>query len=73
MREQLIKVMQRNQIVDIMYMAKDGTITKRRLKLIFVAGDTMQAYCFMRNAKRTFIIINILAVIPVVNKGREVV
>lgn len=73
MREQLIKAMRRNQVVDIIYMAKDGTITKRRLKLITVAGDTMQAYCFMRHAKRTFLINNILAVIPVVNKGREVV
>lgn len=73
MREQLIKAMRRNQVVDIMYMAKDGTITKRRLKLVSIVGDTMQAYCFLRHAKRTFLINNVLAATPVVNKGREVV
>lgn len=73
MNEQLIKAMQRNQIIDIMYMSKDGTITKRRLKLISVAGDTVQAYCFMRHAKRTFIIDNVLAIAPVAYKERGII
>lgn len=73
MKNQLIKVMQRNQIVDIMYMAKDGTITKRRLKLVSIAGESMQAYCFMRHAKRTFIIDNVLAIAPVAYKERGII
>ena len=69
MREQLIKAMQHNQIVDIMYIAKDDAITKRRIKLIKIAGDTVQAYCFTRHAKRTFKINNILAVYSVISKA----
>ncbi|WP_342575526.1 transcriptional regulator [Solibacillus sp. FSL K6-1781] len=68
MKEQIKKSMQYNQIVDIIYMAKDNTLTKRRIKLIKIAGDTVQAYCFTRHAKRTFKIDNILAVYPVISK-----
>jgi len=73
MRDQLVKAMQRNQLVNMMYMAKDGTFSKRRVKIIKVAGDNFQAYCFTKKAKRTFMIDNILAVVPVIHKEREVV
>lgn len=69
MKEQMKKAMQHNQIVDIMYMAKDNTITKRRIKLIKMIGNTVQAYCFTRHAKRTFNIENILAAQPIMNKA----
>lgn len=54
MKEQLIKSMQRNQIVSMMYMAKDGKVSKRSIKIIKIIGDSFQAYCFSRKAKRTF-------------------
>ena len=73
MRDQLVKAMQHNKIVNMMYLAKFGEITKRRIKIIKISGDTFQAYCFVRRAKRTFLIDNVLAIIPVVEKGREVV
>ncbi|MBD8037065.1 transcriptional regulator [Solibacillus sp. A46] len=69
MKDQIKKTMQHNQIVDIMYMAKDNTITKRRIKLIKIVGDTVQAYCFTRHAKRTFKFDNILAAYPVINRA----
>ena len=69
MREKLIKAMQHNQIIDIMYIAKDDAITKRRIKLIKIAGETAQAYCFIRHANRTFKIDDILAVHPVISKA----
>lgn len=73
MREQLIKAMQRNQLVDIMYIAKNGSVTKRRVRVIKIVGDSLQAFCFTRQAKRSFIIQNILAVTPVFRKEREVI
>ncbi|QDQ02948.1 transcriptional regulator [Lysinibacillus fusiformis] len=54
MKEQLIKAMQRGQLVNMMYMSKTGEITKRRVKIITIVRDTFQAYCFSKNAKRTF-------------------
>jgi len=72
MKEQLIKTMQRNQFLNMMYMAKDGQVSKRRIKIIKIVGDSFQAYCFSKQAKRTFIIDRVLAVVPVFHKEREV-
>lgn len=69
MKEQLIRAMQYNQILDIMYMAQDHTITKRRIKLIKIFGKHAQAYCLTRHAKRNFIIDNILAAHPINRKA----
>lgn len=68
-----MKTMRNGQIGDIMYMAKDGTITKRRIKVLKLSSDSFQAYCFLRNTKRTFLINNVLALIPVVPKERQVI
>ncbi len=73
MKEQLVKAMQRNQLLNMMYMAKDGNVSKRRIKIIKIAGDSFQAYCFTRQAKRTFMIDSVLAVVPISHKERSVV
>ncbi|WP_433596559.1 transcriptional regulator [Lysinibacillus xylanilyticus] len=73
MKEQLIKAMQRNQFLNMMYMAKDGTVSQRRIKIIKIVGNSFQAYCFSKQAKRTFMIDNMLAVVPVIHKERSVV
>lgn len=73
MKEQLIKAMQRNQVVNMMYIAKSREITKRRIKIINIVGDSFTAFCFTRYAKRTFMINNVLAVSPIVRKEREVI
>jgi len=73
MKEQLIKAMQCNQFLNMMYMAKDGNVSKRRIKVIKIVGDSFQAYCFTRQAKRTFTIDSVLAVVPVFHKERKVV
>lgn len=73
MKEQLIKAMQHNQLVDLMYISQTGEITKRRVKLIKIAGDRFQAFCFVKHAKRTFITDNVLAVLPIIRKERVVI
>ncbi|WP_397537894.1 transcriptional regulator [Rummeliibacillus pycnus] len=73
MEEQLIKAMQYHQLLTIMYMSKTGEITKRRVKVIKVVSDKFQAFCFLKHEKRTFIIANVLAVLPVTYKERNVI
>lgn len=34
MKEELIKAIQRNQFLNMIYMAKDGQVSKRRIKVI---------------------------------------
>lgn len=73
MKEQLIKAMKRNNFLNMMYIAKDGNVSKRRIKIIKIVGNYFQAYCFTKQAKRTFLIENVLAVVPVIHKERSVV
>lgn len=73
MKGQLLKVLQRNQLVDMMYIAKSGEISKRRIKVLKITDDSFSAFCFLKQAKRNFIIDNVLAIIPVIRKEREVI
>lgn len=56
------------ELVDVMYMAKDGTISKRRLRILAIHGKTFVAHCFLRNSKRTFLMDHVLAIVPVITR-----
>ena len=73
MNEVILKSMKSGQIVEVMYMAKNGQVTKRRLKVIKLQGDSFQAYCFLHNTKRTFKVDNVLALIPITRKESAVI
>ncbi|QHJ69408.1 transcriptional regulator [Planococcus halotolerans] len=73
MKAQILKAFKYQQLVDMMYMANDGGISKRRIKILKVSGETFQAYCFLRKEKRTFKMENVLSVIPVIKKDRMIV
>lgn len=47
--------------IEIMYMAVDNTITKRRIIVAGIEEKYVKAFCFARNQKRTFKRENILA------------
>lgn len=64
MKEQLLKVLERKQLIDMMYISKSGDITKRRIKVTKVENDTFKAYCFTKHAIRTFSIDNVLVLLP---------
>lgn len=72
MRAQILKAMKYHQLIDVIYIAKNGAITKRRVKVLTVAGGSMQVYCHTKKAKRTFILDHILAVKPVHLKERGI-
>ncbi|WP_419962195.1 transcriptional regulator [Psychrobacillus sp. BM2] len=73
MRINILKSMQQNQIVEMIYMKNNGEISKRSVKVLSVEGKTFKAYCFLRNTKRTFKIENVLAFVPIIHKELEVV
>ncbi|MFG3613339.1 transcriptional regulator [Rummeliibacillus stabekisii] len=73
MKEQLIKAMQCNQLVNMMDVSKTGEITKRRVKVIKVVSNSFQAFCFTKQSKRIFIIDNVLEVARLIQKERGVV
>ena len=70
MKEQLIKAMSRNQMLMMIYLSKQGIISKRRVKILQIDHDSFQAYCFRRRALRTFLLENVLALSPMIQKER---
>lgn len=73
MKEKLLKSIHHDQVIKIIYMSEQGEMTKRRIKVIKLNGSTFQAYCFLRNTKRTFKVDNVLALLPVTYKERTVI
>lgn len=73
MKERLLKAFQQEQIVTIIYLAKNGEITKRRIRITKINDDSVQAFCFLKRAKRTFLINNVLALSPVQYRERDVI
>lgn len=73
MRNQLVKFMKYNEPADMMYMAASGKVTKRRIKVIRVGDDALWTYCYLRGAKRTFRIDNVLALVPVTKRESMVI
>ncbi|MET3658411.1 transcriptional regulator [Sporosarcina psychrophila] len=73
MRNQLVKSVEYSEHLDMMYMAADGSISKRRINVLQVGEVSFRAYCFLRKSKRTFTIDNVLALVPVITKERAVI
>ncbi|QNK89462.1 transcriptional regulator [Sporosarcina sp. resist] len=73
MRNQLVKSLEYNESLDMMYIAKDGSISKRRISVLQVGEASFRAFCFLRKSRRTFTIDNVLALVPVVHKESLVI
>ena len=73
MRKILEKSIKYGEIIDMMYMAKDGSISKRRINVLQVGEVSFRAYCHLRKSKRTFTIDNVLALVPIVQKESIVI
>ncbi len=72
-RIQLVNSMKYNESLDMIYMANDGQISKRRIRVLQVGEVSFRAYCFLRKSNRTFKIDNVLALVPIKVKGNTVI
>lgn len=73
MRRTLERALNNGETLDMMYLAKDGSITKRRINVLQLGDSSFRAYCYLRKSKRTFIIENVLALAPIIEHGRAVI
>lgn len=69
MRNELIKYVKRCPTLVIMYIDDKGNITKRTVRVLKMNSSTFTAYCYLRNARRTFKINNLLAIIPITERA----
>jgi len=72
-RNQLVKSVEYKEPLDMMYMASDGSISKRRINVLQVGEVSFRAYCFLRKSKRTFTIDNVLALVPLHKRESRVI
>ncbi len=73
MRKTLERAVRYGETLDMMYLAKDGSITKRRINVLQVGDKSFRAFCHLRGSKRTFVIENVLALVPVFVKESLVI
>ncbi|WP_060210297.1 hypothetical protein [Sporosarcina koreensis] len=73
MRRTLEKSVRFGDVLDMVYVANDGSITERRIKVLQLGEVSFRAYCYLRKSKRTFTIGNVLAIVPVIVKERRVI
>lgn len=68
MLRDITKYMAYGQLIQIIYLDRNGNTSKRILRLHSIKDGQVKAYCLTRRAYRVFSIDNILAVAPVVNR-----
>lgn len=68
MLKTLERAVKYGETLEVMYMAKDGSISKRKIKVLQMGETSFRAYCFLRKSKRTFLINNVLAAVPIAHK-----
>ena len=64
-RDKLLKAIERDQVLDMMYIDKNGIVSRRQITVLIVGDCSFSAYCYLRNRKRTFSIDNVLALMTV--------
>lgn len=69
----ILKSFEKSQLADMIYMKDNGDLSKRRVKVLKLTDDSFQAYCFLRETKRTFKVANVLAFVPIVARERGVI
>lgn len=73
MRTKLINSMKYSEPLDMIYIANNGVISKRRVKVIQIEEGIFRAYCYLRKSTRTFKIDNVLALVPVIQTESMVI
>lgn len=73
MRQEVMRWMRNGQVVEMVYIDRNGVISKRRVKLMKLQGDRLVAWDIRKKARRTFCMKRVLACLPTIERdsGRE--
>ncbi|ERG67400.1 MULTISPECIES: hypothetical protein [Exiguobacterium] len=73
MRQEVMRWMRNGRVVEMMYIDRNGVISKRRVKLMKLQGDRLVAWDVNKQARRTFCMERVLACLPTIERasGRE--
>ncbi|WP_053220401.1 WYL domain-containing protein [Virgibacillus senegalensis] len=65
METTLQRAMENKKMVEMIYMAKNGRLSQRIVRILQIKEEQIVAYCYSRRQVRTFRLENILAIHPV--------
>ncbi|UTT43202.1 hypothetical protein [Exiguobacterium aurantiacum] len=73
MRQEVMRWMRNGRVVEMVYMDRNGVISKRRVKLMKLQGDRLVGWDVKKQARRTFCMDRVLACLPTIERatGRE--
>lgn len=74
MKGELIRWMRMGRVVELIYIDRHGSISKRRVKLMKLQGKQVVAWDIAKQARRTFWIDRVLACLPTIDRkygGKE--
>ncbi|WLR46549.1 WYL domain-containing protein [Halobacillus litoralis] len=60
----LRRALEEKQKLEFIYMADEGKISQRVIRVVSIKEETVLAYCYTRKTVRTFKLANILSVTP---------
>jgi len=73
MKDKMFSAWRYNDLLEMIYMDGKGSISKRRIRVVHIHDQKFVAYCYLRNAKRTFQYENILSFVPIIKRETTVI
>lgn len=71
MRGILLRAIENQTFIEMIYLTKDGSISQRIIRVKEMKQDKLNAYCYLRNSYRIFTISNILSLTPVKKRNQS--
>jgi predicted DNA-binding transcriptional regulator YafY len=71
MRGILLRAIENQTLIEMIYLTKDGSISQRIIRVKEMNQDKINAYCYLRKSNRNFTISNILSLSPIQNRNRS--
>jgi predicted DNA-binding transcriptional regulator YafY len=65
MRGILLRAIENQVLIEIIYLTKDGSISHRQIRVKEIFQNHIHAYCYLRKSCRNFTFSNILSISPV--------
>lgn len=71
MRQEVMRWMRNRRVVEMVYIDRNGVISKRRVKLMKFQGNRLVAWDVKKQARRTFCMDRVLACLPMIERDSK--
>ena len=61
----LKRALETSEVHEMIYMSEKGELSKRRIRVLEISSESIQAFCLLRNKQRVFKLSNILSIGPI--------